>query len=59
MKRSSGGMKNEYRIFEFSRRFSFRYVPSIQKEKERASQKEHILSPLVSYSVDMGHSFNR
>lgn len=52
-------MKNEYRIFGFPRRFVFRYVFGIQKEKERTFWERSPLSPSVPYSIDAGHSINR
>lgn len=52
-------MKNEYRVVVFSRWSFFRYTPAIQKEKERTSQKERLLSLLLPYGIGGGHSFNR
>lgn len=52
-------MKNEYRIFSFSRRFFFRYILPIQKEKEKSCQETFSMSLLTPCIIDKGHSLNR
>lgn len=52
-------MKNEYRIFGFPRGFLFRHASTIRKEKEGATDEEHLLSFPLPYIIDGAHSLNR